>query len=119
MKKVKKQDTYAVGSKAESIRASVDVGVGQLGTISMRVDEKLVGISPSPVGQRDLGTAQSLAGRLLLVEALVTDVSIMTNKMSVIVHLSGGKSVKKVTAKDEVTEDGESMLFQTFIRFTK
>jgi hypothetical protein len=57
VKNVMKIDTYAVGTNAEHSRLDRR-GVGQLGTISMRIDEKLVGttVADRPAGP---GTAQA------------------------------------------------------------
>ena len=56
-------------------------------------------------------------GKLLIVETTVSDVSLMTNKMSIILRLSGGQRDKKVVSLDAVDKEGDSIFFQTFILF--
>jgi hypothetical protein len=41
----------------------------------------------------------------------------MTNKMSVVIQLTGGPSAKTIALTDEVPAEGESILFETFVLF--
>jgi hypothetical protein len=47
----------------------------------------------------------------------VTDVSIMTNKMSVVARLEGGLAPKTIVANAEVEEEGDSRDFRVFVLF--
>jgi hypothetical protein len=114
-KKQEKNSSYKVGSGTSEIRAAVDVGAGQKGTVSVALDRKsLRKNAATPVAPVKLGAAEDVEGKLLIVETAVTDVIGMTNKMSVTVRLTGGPSPKNVPDSTEV-DDGETVLFQTFI----
>ena len=117
-KKQKKTDFYRVGTKpGAGIIASVDVGLGQDAFVSMFLDKTPILSAPAPIGLQRVGTAAEVKGKLLIVETKVTDVSNMTNKMSVTLRLSGGKSVKLIEQFGEVAEQNESILFQTMVLF--
>ncbi len=115
--KVQKRDSYSVGKGTRDITAAVDVGLGQIGTVAMFVEKKPIVDGEAPIAPESLGEGNTLKDKLLLVEATVTDVSVMTNKMSVVVRLNGGRTTKKVTAAGEVAEDGDSIFFQIFVLF--
>lgn len=117
-KKVEKNDSYRVGKKAGAlIRASVDVGLGQDGFVKMSLDKKLLIGTAAPLGQLAVGTAGEVIDKLLIVQAKVTDVSVMTNRMSVVVKLVGGPSPKTITVPAEVSDQGDSVLIEVFILF--
>lgn len=111
-KKIKKTDAYRIASGNEKIQVAVDVGLGQLGFVKISLGTKPVASAGAPVGLQTLGTRDELADKLLIIEAVVTDVSIMTNKMSVIVKLTGGPAPKTVRVTDEVVDQGDSIIFQ-------
>jgi hypothetical protein len=114
-KKQKKTDSYAVGKGNKNVKAFVDVGLGQLGFLKLSIDKDHKLSAPAPLGPVDLGRGSDLKGKLLIFETLVTDVSTMTNRMSVVIQLAGGTSEKAVTMDGEVGEDLDSILFQAFI----
>ena len=115
-KKQKKTDFYRVGSTpGAAIIASVDVGLGQQGFVSMFLDKTPILSAPAPVGLQRVGTAADVKGKLLIVETKVTDVMELTNKMSVTVRLAGGRAVKLITQPGEVAEQNDSILFQTIV----
>jgi hypothetical protein len=113
--KQKRTDSYRVGKGTKNVTVSVDVGLGQLGGVKLSVDKKPIVSAPAPLGLLDLGPGSALKGKLLIFETLVTDVSIMTNKMSVVIKLTGGTSPKTITTNGEVVEQLESILFQTLV----
>jgi hypothetical protein len=118
VRKVQKRDSYSVGAGNRAIAAAVDVGLGQIGTVTMSVGRNtIVDGEEAPLPPDELGQGDDLKGKLLLVEVTVTDVSAMTNKMSVAVRLTGGRTTKKVTVSDEVEEEGDSLFFQVFVLF--
>ena len=115
-KKIKKTDSYKVGTSDSDVRVAVDVGLGQRGTVKISFGTTSLVTTGTPVDLM-VGKASAIKGRLLTVETLVTDVSTMTNKMSATVKLSGGPSPKTVTTPGEVTEQGDSAIFQTLVLF--
>jgi hypothetical protein len=117
-KKQKKTSFYKVGtSDGADILASVDVGLGQDGFVTISLDRTAIVSAPAPIGMLRVGTAAEVKGKLLIVEAKVTDVSTMTNKMSVSVMLTGGPSPKLVQQPGEVAAQGDSILFETAVLF--
>ena len=117
-KKIDKNDSYRVGKKSAAvIRASVDVGLGQDGFVKLSLDNKPLLGTFAPVGLLALGTAYAVKEKLLVVQVKVTDVSVMTNRMSVTVRLTGGPSAKSITVPAEVSDDGDSVLIEVFVLF--
>ena len=114
-KKQKKTDSYAIGKGKNDVTVSVDVGVGQLGSVQISLDKTPIVSAPAPLGLQNLGSGEALKGKLLIVETKVTDVSVMTNKMSVVLKLNGGAAAKTITVNDEVADQGASVLFQNFV----
>ena len=114
-KKEKKTDSYAVGKGTKDVKVSIDVGLGQLGSVKLSVDKSPIASVPAPLGLQNLGPGSALKGKLLIAEVLVTDVSIMTNKMSVVLKLTGGAASKTITTNGEVVDQGDSILFQIFV----
>lgn len=114
IKKIRKNDFYKVGTSDSDVKASVDVGLGQRGTVKVTLGTTSLATTGAPLGL-NLGKGSELQGKLLTVETLVTDVSTMTNKMSVALKLSGGPSSKTITTPGEVTDPGDSVIFQTLV----
>src|SRR5215207_5527036 len=108
-KKQKKNDSYKVGPGDRQIKAAVAVGLGQLGAVKLFLGRKLLTAGGAPLGQHPIGTASELKGKLLIVETRVDDVSEMTNKMSVVIRLSGGPSAKTITTNGEVETANDSV----------
>jgi len=114
---VERKTSYRVAT-AGDVSVAVDVGLGQIGTITLFLeDAELVAGAEAPLPPRVLGAGTALAGRLLTIEVTVTDVSIMTNQMSVVVRLEGGTAPKTITANAEVDEEGDSRDFRVFVLF--
>jgi hypothetical protein len=118
--KVKEKEViYNIGKGAGVIEASVDVGLGQEGFVSMAIDEKKLfsGVKRAPLAPQSLGKGSTLLERFLIVETRVSDVSKITNKMSVTVNLTGAETSKKVVTTDEVDKEGDEIRFRTFVLF--
>jgi hypothetical protein len=109
--KVKTDDTYEVA--AGDVLLSLSIGEGQFGTSDVFVGSAKVVRTSGPIGNLRLGPGPAIKGKRLLVRSVVTDVSTMTNKMSVSYRLSGGKAQKAVVAKGGVTSQGASLTFET------
>jgi hypothetical protein len=117
--RVRERDSYSVGTGTRDITAAVDVGLGQIGSVTMSVEEDVVAEGEAPLPPQSLGLGTDLVGKLLLVEVTVSDVSVMTNKMKVIVKLGGGASAKRIEAVAEVQEEGDSVFFEIFVRIKR
>ena len=117
--KVSERDSYSVGTGTRDITAAVDVGLGQIGTVTMSLEDDVVADEEAPLPPRTLGKGQDLVDQILLVEVTVTDVSVMTNKMKVVVRLAGGSASKRVEATGEVQDEGESVFFTIAVRFKR
>ena len=117
--KVSERDSYSVGTGTRDITAAVDVGLGQIGTVTMSLEDDVVADEEAPLPPQTLGKGQDLVDQILLVEVTVTDVSVMTNKMKVVVRLAGGSASKRVEATGEVQDEGESVFFTIAVRFKR
>jgi hypothetical protein len=104
-----------VGKTDRQIKAAVAVGLGQLGAVKLFLEGQLLTAGVAPLGQTPIGPASEVKGKLLTVEARVDDVSEMTNKMSVVIRLTGGPSAKTITANGEVDTANDSIIFETAI----
>ena len=118
-KEKEKEVIFNIGKNAGVIEASVDVGLGQEGFVSMAVEQTKLfpGVKRAPLAPQRLGKGPTLLDKFLIVEARVSDVSKITNKMSVTVNLTGAKEGKKVVSTDEVDNDGDEIRFRTFVLF--
>ena len=117
-KKQKKNDTYKVGTTGGAkIKVAVAVGLGQLGAVKLFLERRLITAGGAPLGQTIVGTADELKGKLMTVETRVDDVSLMTNKMSVVIRLVGGPTPKVITTDGLVTNQGDSIIFDTAVLF--
>jgi len=109
--KVKTDATYQVA--AGDVLLSLSIGEGQFGTSDVFVGGTKVIRTSGPIGSLRVGSGPAIKGKKLLVRSVVTDVSTMTNKMSVSYRLTGGKAQKAVVAKGGVTAQGASLTFET------
>lgn len=118
-KEKEKEASYRVGKGGGTVKAAVDVGLGQEGFVSIALEDKKLfpGSKRAPLPPHTLGKRSSLVDKLLIVEARVSDVSRMTNKMSVSVNLTGGPVDKKVVSLDEVDNESDEIRFRTFVLF--
>jgi hypothetical protein len=111
--RVRERTSYAVGAGTRDITASVDVGLGQTGSVTMLLKGKtVIEDKEAPVAPQTLGKGSDLAGQLLRIEVVVTDVAVMANKMKVVVKLGGGSTAKRVEATAEVQDIGDTAFFE-------
>jgi hypothetical protein len=99
------------------VRLTVTIGDGQTGVVSVYLDATLITRVPGGVGQLLLGTSATLAGRVLHVRTLVTDVMSLTNRMSVSYVLSGLSAPCVTTHTGDVDNDGDQLTFRAYFRF--
>ena len=117
--RVKERDSYSVGTGTREITVSVDVGVGQIGTVVMTLEDDEITSGEAPLPPEPLGLGNDVIGQLLLVEVAVSDVSIMSNKMKVIVRLAGGSSAKRIEATAALQNEGDTALFEIAVLFKR
>lgn len=117
--RVRERDSYSVGTGTRDITAAVDVGLGQIGTVTMSLEGDILAEEETPLPPESLGKGEDLIDQVLLVEVTVTDVSIMSNKMKVVVRLAGGSTTKRVEATATVQEEGDSVFFEIAVRFKR
>ena len=99
------------------VRLTVTIGDGQTGVVSVYMDATLITRVPGGVGQLLLGTSATLAGHVLHVRTLVTDVMSLTNRMSVSYVLSGLSAPCVTTHTGDVDNDGDQLTFRAYFRF--
>lgn len=109
--KVKTDDTYQVG--AADVFLSLTIGDGQFGTSDVFVGGTQIVRASGPIGSLRLGSGAAIKGKKLLVRSVVSDVSTMTNKMSVSYRLNGGTAPKAIVAKGSVATSGKTLVFET------
>jgi len=111
---VEVRDLYRV-RRGEHVFVTVNVDAAQLGEVSLFIDQTPLGTFTAPVASRDLGLADDLLGKLLFVEALVSDVSGKSNALQIRATLTGGPSPKTVPASSEAGNSGASVQFRIFV----
>ena len=111
---VEARDLYKV-RKGAHVFVTVNVDAAQLGRVSMFIDQALVGRFTAPVASHDLGLADDLLGKLLIVDALVSDVSTKTDALQIRVTLTGGPAPLTVPAATEAEQPGGSAQFRIFV----
>jgi len=109
--KVKTDDTYQVGSA--DVFLSLAIGEGQFGTSDVFVGGAQILRASGSIGSLRLGPGAAIKGKKLLVRSVVSDVSTMTNKMSVSYRLNGGAAQKALVAKGSVDAHGKTLIFET------
>jgi len=108
------RDLYRV-RRGEHVFVTVNVDAAQLGEVSLSIDQTPLGTFTAPVASRDLGLADDLLGKLLIVEAIVSDVSGKSDALRIRTTLTGGPSAKTVPASGEADESGGSAHFRVFV----
>jgi hypothetical protein len=111
--KVRTDESYTVG--AGDVLLSLNIGEGQFGTSDIFLGSTQILRASGPIGGLLLGPGPDLEGQTLLVRSFVSDVSTMTNKMSVTYRLSGGRTAKTIVARGAVARQGQSLVFETRI----
>jgi hypothetical protein len=109
--RVTTHDTFKVG-KAD-VFLSLAIGEGQFGTSDVSIAGSQLLRSSGSIGRLRLGPGPDIKGKNLKVKSVVSDVSTMTDKMSVTYQLSGGQSSKSLTAKGKVDKAGKMLIFET------
>ena len=97
------------------IFATANVDAAQSGEVSLSIDQTRLGTFTAPVASRDLGLADDIIGKLLIVDAIVSDVMRQTNALRIRVTLTGGPSPKTVPASADTDESGGSAHFRIFV----
>jgi hypothetical protein len=111
---VEKRDLYRV-RKGEHVFVTVEVDAAQLGQVSLFMEQTLLGRFTAPVPSHDLGLADDILGKLLIVDALVSDVSNKTDALPIRVTLTGGPAAKTIKAEAEAEAPGGSAQFRIFV----
>ena len=111
---VEVRDLYRV-QRGAHVFVTVNVDAAQLGEVSLFIDQTPLGTFTAPVASRDLGLADDLLGKLLIVDAIVSDVSGKSNALQIRATLTGGPSPKTVPASSEAGASGESVHFRIFV----
>ena len=108
---VKERGSYNV-QRGNHLFVTVNVDAAQLGQVSLFMETTLIGRFTAPVASHDLGLADDLIGKLLIVDALVSDVSTQTNALKIRVTLTGGPAPKTLPASTEAETEGGSAQFR-------
>jgi TIR domain len=106
---------YAVGTG--EVLLEITVGFGQFPSSRVSVDGQV--ISSSSQSTFKLGPADALAGKVLSVATVVTDVSPASNKIGVRYRLSGGPVQFPWTVSNPASSEGNSRTFRTSVRLIR
>jgi len=109
--KVTTNDTYRVGNG--DVFISLAIGEGQFGTSDVSIDGTRLVRSSGSIGGLRVGAGPRVKGKDLKVRSVVSDVSTMTDRMSVTYRLNGGQGTKSITAKGKVDKAGKMLIFET------
>ena len=111
---VEVRDLYRV-QRGAHVFVTVNVDAAQLGEVTLFIDQTPLGTFTAPVASRDLGLADDLLGKLLIVDAIVSDVSGKSDALQIRATLTGGPSPKTVPASSEAGDSGASVHFRIFV----
>jgi hypothetical protein len=92
------------------VHATVFIGEAQRGKWEVSIGEDSIGEGREPK-RVEVGSAADLAGKTLVVEALVTDTNPTTNLTSVRITLEGGIEPKTNHLQHVVDRDGGSVFY--------
>jgi hypothetical protein len=109
--RVTTNDTYKVGDG--DVFLSLAIGEGQFGTSDVSIAGTQLLRSSGSIGGLRIGSGTNVKGKTLKVKSVVSDISTMTDKMSVTYQISGGQGRKSITAKGKVDKPGKSLIFET------
>ena len=107
--RVTTNETYSVGTA--DVFLSLAIGEGQFGTSDVTIGATNVLRSSGSIGRLRIGSGANVKGKTLKVTSVVSDVSTMTDKMSVTYQLSGGEASKAITARGKVNRAGAMLIF--------
>ena len=107
---VRLNESYSVG--VGDVFLSVTIGEGQNGTSSVYLDENRLVSACNHIGLLLVGNGTAVQGKTLLVRSVVNDVSAMTNRMSVTYMLKGGVTDQTFTARGQVKNEGDLLIFE-------
>lgn len=103
--------TYELGDG--DVFLSLAIGEGQFGTSDVSVGSSRILRSSGSIGRLHLGSGPEIKGKKLKVKSVVSDVSTMTDRMSVTYQLTGGSGPKSIVARGKVDKAGASLIFET------
>lgn len=109
--RVTTNDTYKVGNG--DVFISLAIGEGQFGTSEVSIDGTRLVRSSGSIGGLRVGAGPKVKGKDLKVRSVVSDVSTMTDRMSVTYRLNGGQATKSIVAKGKVDKAGKMLIFET------
>jgi hypothetical protein len=111
--RVTTNDTYKVGNA--DVFLSLAVGEGQFGTSDVSIAGNQLLRSSGSIGRMRIGSGPQVTGKMLKVKSVVSDVSTMTDKMSLTYQLTGGQGSKSITVRGKVDKAGKMLIFDTTI----
>jgi hypothetical protein len=113
---VELRETYAVADADVSI--SVIIGEGQTGASSVFLDSTQLVRASNHIGDLRVGPGRQVTGKSLLVQSIVNDVSVLSDRMSVTYVLKGGQQNQTFIARGEVTQPGGLLFFEATFDLT-
>lgn len=99
----------------EKVKMSVVIGDGQIGSSVIRLENQLLRMGD--INDLEIGNGNDLIGKKLTVKSIVADVNDQTNYTSITYKLSGGKEEGNFKLEENVTNDGDSIIYRAEINF--
>jgi len=106
-------EVYVV--RKSDVILSVKIGNAQIGSSLVKLDNKE--ISRGEIKDLIIGNGSDIIGKTLSIKTVITDVSDKTNVLTVQYTLKGGETDKNYDLKDEVSEEGDSVIFRANFEF--
>ena len=105
--------SFYLGKNSETpITISVKIGFAQLGTVKVKLGDKLLIGDVSPIENFEIGKNKELKGKEIRCLIDVIDIQPATNKVGAEITLKGGKHDQQFMLENELAQ-GDSVMFYT------
>jgi hypothetical protein len=102
-------------SPGRAIDLKIKYGYAQVGGSAVKVGQTVINASPPDSENYTLN--DPTAGQVVLIKSVVTDVNDATNQCSVVYSLTGGVVDQQFISEGETEQDGDPILFYSWITF--
>lgn len=96
----------------DPITIDVKIGFAQLGTIKIKLGNKVLVADVQTLEKFELGTNKKLKGKEIKCTVDIADIQLATNKVGVDIMLKGGKHDQQLLLENELTP-GDPVMFYT------
>jgi hypothetical protein len=107
LKKITHKSSFHVGQ--EPVQLTVTIGQGQFGSSTVVVGDTFVG--HEHLFDQRIGSGNQLAGKVLRIVSVVTDINPQTNDTNVTYRLQSGAAASQHTSEFSVENDNDSVMY--------